>query len=254
MSTRISPEVLEILDQSEMSDGTRLYLPEVQLARSLYVQVNKVLESLGGKWNKKEKAHVFSSSFGDRLEEIIQTGTYVDIKKEYQFFETPKIIAQHMIEKLELADDMEVLEPSAGHGAIADVLFEYVQEHGLRNIGLTCVELNEQNCLIIKQKRFHVVQMDFMNYQETTHSGIIMNPPFSRQQDIDHVFHAWHILRTPGILVAIVSESPFFRTTEKAKDFRELVESHGYCEKLLEGSFKESGTMVSTRMVVLYKV
>lgn len=253
MPIKIDTDVLEILDQCDIS-GEMLYLPEVQLSRPLYVKVNKVLESLGGKWNKKTKAHMFSSPLGDRLEEIIQTRCYVDVKKKYQFFETPRSIVLQMIQKLELADNMEILEPSAGHGAIADVLYEYVQEHSFKNVGLTCIEVNEQNCLIIKQKRFHVIQLDFMKYHEKHHNSIIMNPPFSRQQDIDHVMHAWHILASPGILVSVVSESPFFRTTEKARDFRELVETHGYSEKLPEGSFKESGTLVSTRLVVLEKV
>ena len=60
---QIKPEILDILNQSAIvSNGLfSLTLPNIQLDRKTYLEVNKVLEALGGKWNKKHKAHIFET-------------------------------------------------------------------------------------------------------------------------------------------------------------------------------------------------
>jgi len=81
---------------------------------------------------------------------------------------------------------------------------------------------------------------------------IIMNPPFEHAQDIQHVQHAYQFLAEGGTLVSIMSEGTFFR--ENAQDFRGwLNELSGYDEDLPAGAFKESGTNVKTRIVVINK-
>jgi 16S rRNA G1207 methylase RsmC len=81
-----------------------------------------------------------------------------------------------------------------------------------------------------------------------------MNPPFTRQQDIDHVLHAWSLLNEGGILVSIVSESCFFRSNNKAIDFRTFLDEHQLQVLDLDsGDFRVSGTMVKTRIIVLKK-
>jgi 16S rRNA G1207 methylase RsmC len=82
---------------------------------------------------------------------------------------------------------------------------------------------------------------------------ILMNPPFSKQQDIDHVLHAWKFLKPGGRLVAIMSGGTDYRTNKKAVAFQNLVAEHGHIEPLPEGSFEESGTGVNTVLVVLDK-
>ena len=56
--------------------------------------------------------------------------------------------------------------------------------------------------------------------------------------------------RTPGLLVAIMSEGAFFRETVKARTFRAL---NPWSECLPEGTFKSSGTMIRSRLVRLEK-
>lgn len=86
------------------------------------------------------------------------------------------------------------------------------------------------------------------------YNRIYMNPPFEEGQDIDHVQHAYKILAPGGQMVAVMSEGPFFRGDRKATEFREWLEGvGGYSEQLPEGSFKESGTGVNTRLVVIMK-
>ena len=55
------------------------------------------------------------------------------------------------------------------------------------------------------------------------------------------------------VLVAVCSESPFYASYKLSKEFRAFVEENGDSEVLPEGSFKEAGTMVKTRLVRLIK-
>ncbi|MBV0881613.1 hypothetical protein KTQ42_20235 [Noviherbaspirillum sp. L7-7A] len=56
---------------------------------------------------------------------------------------------------------------------------------------------------------------------------ILMNPLFARQADIDHVLHAWSMLKEGGRLVAIMAASVTFRHNAKSVVFRHLITSHG---------------------------
>ncbi|NKF21567.1 PLxRFG domain-containing protein [Solimonas marina] len=87
---------------------------------------------------------------------------------------------------------------------------------------------------------------------------IIMNPPFSDGRDMQHVRHAYDLLKPGGRLVAIMGEGAFFRDTKQAREFRDwLVEIGGSDEKLAEGTFLDPSlpvnTGVSARMVVIEK-
>lgn len=88
---------------------------------------------------------------------------------------------------------------------------------------------------------------------------IIMNPPFEKGQDIDHVITAFvQCLKEGGRLVAIMGEGAFFRTDSKAACFREWLEkAEGWSEKLPEGSFAKAGevnrTGTAARIVVVDK-
>lgn len=87
---------------------------------------------------------------------------------------------------------------------------------------------------------------------------IVMNPPFSKRQDTEHVRRAYDLLNPGGKLVAIVSEGSFFGKDKKASEFRDwLEEVGGTSEKLAEGSFNDPSlpvtTGVNTRMVVIEK-
>jgi hypothetical protein len=178
---KLDKDTLDLLGSCRV-EGNTLYLPDRQLDRTLYTKVNKCLESIGGKWDKKAKGHVFDSDPTELLNVIINTGEVVDIKKEYQFFPTPAEIAQKMIEWADIRPDDIVLEPSAGQGAIAD-LIPYKDK-------LFLCELNAQNAAVLRGKGYQVHEGDFLRTEFLDVTKVVMNPPFSKQQDIDHVLHA----------------------------------------------------------------
>ena len=246
---KIEERILNILGDSRI-DGNTLCLPDIQLDRAEYMAVNKVLEMLGGKWNRKARGHVFDHCPEDDIEAVLLTGDITDTKKAFQFFPTPRNIAEHLCDLAEITSESFVLEPSCGKGDLADVIHE-------RNPAIMCgLELNHDFMMrYLAGKPYRTYEIDFLTYVSKDYwDRIIMNPPFSKHQDIDHVYKAFDILRPGGILVSVMSNSPFFRADKKSEDFREfLMLNYAMVEELPEGAFKESGTMVKTCIVKIKK-
>lgn len=250
---RIKDETLKILFECSI-EGNTVFLPQIQLDRKTYLDVNKHLEHIGGTWNRKAKGHVFDSDPADRFENMLLTGETTDFKKKFQFFETPLELARKMVKMAEIENGDLILEPSSGLGAIA-------KEIDIKNM---CVYNNKDNLLcndsnplfikrLIKDYGFRAICGDFLLMTQT-YNKIIQNPPFTKQQDIDHVLHAYSLLEEGGIIVSVVSESPFFRENKKSVDFREFLDDvNAEITVNPEGTFKASGTMVRTRIVKIVK-
>ncbi len=243
----ISEENKDILKQGRI-DGNLYFLPNIQLDRAKYVEINKVLELCGGKWNRAKKAHIFESE--EKAKSIIEAqekGEVIDKKKTYQFFETPKKIARQMIELADIQTGMSVLEPSAGHGAILDELPKDVELHIL--------EIDQEKCDVLQSKGYSPLCKDFLkvNPQLTNFDRILMNPPFTKGQDAEHILHAYELLSDIGTLVSVASASVEFNSQKKYKKLRELIEKNGKIIKLENSSFKESGTNINTVLVILNK-
>jgi predicted RNA methylase len=229
------------------------------LPRPLYVKVDTVLQACGGKWVRGAKSHVFDRDPTDLLDKVVLTGE-VTTHADLGFFPTPPALAERVIETAGIEEGMAVLEPSAGDGALALPAFR-------RGAEVTCVELEPGRCDALTDALrkadareggglYEVIQGDFLS-DLTLVAGprfdrVVMNPPFARQADIDHVLRAFECLKPGGRLVAIMSASVAFRTNRKTSEFRSLVEEQGgTIEELPEGSFKDAGTAVNTVLVVI---
>ena len=167
------------------------------------------------------------------------------------FFPTPVALAERMAEEADIKDGMSVLEPSAGSGRIADAVSKVM---GDAAANLTMIEQSSQLRDILKLKGYPVAEdTDFLEHKGE-YDRIVMNPPFENGQDIDHVRHAYDLLKPGGRIVAIMSPGPFFRSDKKAVAFREWFDAiGGQVEALPEGTFKESGTSVSSRLAIIDK-
>lgn len=231
-------------------DKNMIFLTCGAIPRKQYLAVNEILEHMGGKWSRKLKAHLFDGDPTEALEQVLLTGE-ITPPKSYGYFPTPPDIAQRIIELAEIKPGMTVLEPSAGQGALAGPAAQIV---GAENVD--CCELLEENCTFLVGDGLQVVQGDFLSMQPVArYARVVMNPPFRvegrPQADIDHVLHAWSFVSPRGRLVAIMSAGVLFRENRKTVEFRELVNEHGYMERLPDGSFKESGTGVNACVVVM---
>jgi len=253
--TQIAHEVLAVLSTLEI-EGNNVKITE-QLDRKLYLAVNEVLDRIGGKWNRKAKAHVFDTNPTFKIDNVIECGV-LDPKVKTGYFPTPPEIVDKMIVLADLDRRHMILEPSAGQGHIADVICSTLKLHPHEI--MICENLPE-NISILRKKEYVVEEFEFLKMAEEFKSNkiefdrIIMNPPFENQADITHVSRAFDLLADGGRLVSIMALGVTFRQNKKTVDFRDkiLAEHSTYLEHLPEGAFKSSGTMVNTIMVVLEK-
>lgn len=249
---RVSQEVMSVLDRATC-DGNALSLVALgNLDRKLYTDTNKVLEAAGGKWNRKAKAHLFEGLASDAIEPIILTGEIVSVRQELQQFYTPADLAERVIAEANIGKRMAVLEPSAGRGALA---LPAAAAGGL----VLCYELDARNCdALVKASATAparldmVLQLDFLSTNPGPHyDRVVMNPPFTRDQDIKHVEHALRFLKPGGRLVAIMSGGIIFRQGRAAAFRARVAEMGGTITPLPADSFKTSGTSVNTCLVVI---
>lgn len=247
---QIGDTVLNILSSCKAEEDI-IYLPPIQLDRIMYKQVNDVLEGIGGKWNRKRRGHLFQDGNAeDLLESVLLSGNMMNLKKDFQFFPTPRPLAQLMCSLADITPEANVLEPEVGRGDLADVVWE------CKPRSLLGVEINRNMETCLKGKPYKtIIGQDFLKMkQEPLYDRIVMNPPFSKLQDIDHISHAFGMLKAGGRLVSIVSESVFFRSDKKVVAFRNFIERQQATDTILEsGAFKESGTMVRSRILVIDK-
>ena len=171
-------------------------------------------------------------------------------KKIPGFFPTPRPLVIRMLSLADIDTDDTLLEPSAGLGHIADIISEKHPDNAL-----TLIEDYFDLAEALKEKGYEVIKTDFLQYQEKRFDKIIMNPPFERLQDIDHVSHAYSLLKPGGRLVAIMAGNKGEGSTrQKIKDFRNWLEEIGaYTEENPEGAFKSAfrSTGVRTIMVAI---
>ncbi|MCK5613432.1 methyltransferase, partial [Candidatus Pacearchaeota archaeon] len=170
------------------------------------------------------------------------------------YFPTPPEVIQLMLDHAQLKEGMNILEPSAGSGSIVDA----IRETNI-DVGIVCFEVNHTLREILHTKKHSLVGDDFMKADSEdrvkwSFDRVIMNPPFERLQDIDHVKKAYSLLKPGGSLISIMSPGPFSNTQKKAVEFRGwFVEKLGEVHELPEGSFKSSGTGVASRLVIIDK-
>lgn len=254
---RITDDVRDVLSRCTI-DATSVKLPE-QLPRDLYVRVDKVLKGAGGKWNRKAGVHLFERDPREALDLALETGEATNVKQALQAFYTPPEVAAQVVAVAGIEHYHTVLEPSAGLGALVDA----VRAYG-RSAAEVCVEIDPAAAAKLRERYAQVIEGDFLALtpEDLAACGapfdrILMNPPFTKGQDIAHVTHALRFLKPGGRLVAITMPSWQRAETSAAREFRGLVEGPGYRvtrrEALPAGAFAASGTTVETLLLVIEK-
>lgn len=168
------------------------------------------------------------------------------------FFPTPEPVARRLVEAADLQPDHDILEPSAGIGSICEVIRESV---GSAN--LLAVELRPSLCRVLVAKGLQVHCGDFLE-ESGRWDRIVMNPPFEKGQDAEHLRHAFGLLKPGGRVVALMSAGPWFRSDAKSVGFREWFdEVGGEVEDVEPGAFSGvkafRSTGVSVKMVTIDK-
>ena len=213
----------------------------------------------------KSNTFVFISDaqpFIDRL----TGGEKVNIKKEFQFYGTPNKLADELVEMADIHDGDCVLEPSAAQGAIIKSIYKYQSRIMLSSNDKPCTtidycELMDDNNKvlsgIIDKSRTSFIGSDFFKLEVKSpymYHRIIANPPFSKNQDIDHIKKMYKHLLKGGRLVTIASNHWRNSMNKKECEFRYWIKKvKAKVSEIEAGAFKKSGTMTSSCIIVIDK-
>lgn len=161
----------------------------------------KLLEEIIEKYNKGEKIIT--------LDEQEREKTQSYYTKKYAIAYLQDFINYH----IDPSQNNTILDPSAGEGRLIDGL----------NISKNCIwaiEPSQECCNILKQKGYkNVINTTFQTAIKEglipTPTHVIMNPPFSKQQDIIFYNLACKLLKDNGIISAIISENSIYEELKK---------------------------------------
>jgi precorrin-6B methylase 2 len=172
------------------------------------------------------------------LAEALREG--VKVVSAPNLFPTPPEIARQVVKLSTIEPGQRILEPSAGTGSLVRAIQEAHE-----GADITAVEINPQLAAGLSGMVRRCECADFLEIGEDLgqFDRIVMNPPFERGSDLDHIKHAFALLAPGGRLVAVCANGPRQR--------EELGEVCSQWIDLPAGSFKEQGTNVNTAIVVL---
>lgn len=254
---QIEAEVIKAL-ASAKSKGNTVVL-EGKMDRKLYTKVDEVLQAAGFNWNRKAKAHVHERADVDAEETIdrIVVAGEIEVASDIGFFPTPEDLAQRLVVAAEVAAGHLVLEPSCGNGRIVDAI---LAAGGKVTV---CERVTAMRDRMIERLATEsallevMMDDDFMDVEpHEEFDRVVMNPPFrkvGKGDHLDHVIHAFKMLKSGGILVSVLPAGIDFREDRRHREVRDLILAHGSIEALPAGSFKESGTGVNTVMIKMVK-
>lgn len=174
------------------------------------------------------------------------------------YFATPEPVGLKMVEWADIRTGEDVLEPSAGHGAIARWFPDGAK-----------VRVIEQSAELASRVALHVdgdvVHGNFEDHHIVNkYDAIVMNPPYGLggAEAIPHLAKASSHLRDGGRVVALIPTGPaadkkfdnWFYARDK--DGKSLTPGlHLIADVKMPGvTFERAGTAVATRLVVIEKV
>ena len=195
-------------------------------------------------------------SDGDAHEAAETFTSKTSLARNFGHYPTPESVAKRVVEAAYIhgprddAPPLLVLEPSAGGGNIASIAAR-------QGAHVDCVEIQRHLADTLEASGLYrnVWNADFLDRTPAPlYDCVLMNPPFDRERDIDHVTHALKFLKDTGLLIAVMSAGTEFRETGKSRPFRDqMAQLNARWKDLPPGSFSSVGTNVNTMLLKVYK-
>jgi predicted RNA methylase len=246
---KLTADVLGAL-RAARTEGKLLYLP-ARLDSGLYKLVDAALTEAGGRWDKVKQAHAFPGQAAIAVAGLCalpDVPTAKERTQATQFYPTPAEVTEQLITLGALGPGHQVLEPSAGTGAIAEAAAQIAA-------AVDCIELDAGNAAEIRSGGYArtVTVQDFLTVPPVPrYDRVLMNPPFAGGADVRHVRHALGFVKPGGRLVAVMSPGVTFHKSQAARKLRALVEaSGGWFEEQPPGSFAGAGVSAETVLAVV---
>lgn len=175
-----------------------------------------------------------------------------DNREGKDYFATPEPVGLKMVEWADIKPGDKVLEPSAGHGAIARFFPDRTD--------VTMIEPSYElsNRAALANGTAKIVNSNFEDFHVTNKfDAIVMNPPYGNggKTAIEHVGKAARHLREGGRIVAIIPRGGMadrrlaqFMQSEEAKGLQLVADI-----AMPSSTFTRAGTGVNTHVLVLEK-
>ena len=261
-STPLADAPYAVLDSAARAGDKALELHLPPLEPELYVRVKEALNRLNARWVKRRGTHVFVGTREEgeaRLDLALRTRRLPD-RNPLAFFPTPTALADEVARIVEEAFGwacghraLRILEPHGGEGALLQALARALPS--LDGFTVHVCELDPDRAEHLSAQGLEVVHGDYLTYEpDAPYDVIIANPPFSAPGDKQawhtHLRRCWDQLAPEGLLIAIL---PGNAGAAKGGFFDA---ARGYpvsFRQLPAGSFKVSGTEVSTGLLVACK-
>lgn len=166
-----------------------------------------------------------------------------------QFYPTPRNLVEKMMGMVNWKRVQFALEPSAGKGDIAEGIKRHMRKDQAGQ--LDCAEIDPDLRAVLRQRGYHVVANDFLEWDaQTRYDLIAMNPPF---KDGDkHLLHALDLMKHGGQIVCLLNASTIERAESPLRrDLIQRLNSYGANIQKLTAAFSdaERSTDVDTALV-----
>lgn len=225
------------------AENNKIYLPDFQLDRALYLEVKATIESYGYKYIAGQHKR-FEKKDANALSDLANMLDGIEIlsaQKQYDFYPTPELIVKQAQELLEHDGESIILEPSCGNGDLIKGLTRFVE----------AIEINPDCRNILLDKNIDIVAEDFESFNPTyKYKYILMNPPFSKLRDAKHILKAYDLLETGGTIVAIASIGILTRTDKYSVQVQSLISKQVIFDNK---EFKQAGTNIGTVLLKIKK-
>lgn len=216
--------------------------------KDLLVEVNKLLAEYYG----EVIGDGFNSTQADETPDY-----HVAPAKDFGAFMSSEAVAEQVARYAGVQKGETILEPSAGTGMLARIARE-------RSADVICVEVQPglAHELSVLHQFPQVINRDFLTIKPgeiPPVDKIMMNPPFDRGRDCDHVRHAFQFLKPGGVLVAVMSARAEFGDDQRHKALHKLVDqcksAYGWMKwhDLPPRSFAHAGTNVNAVILAIRK-
>lgn len=259
MTIEITETCKYILSKSNLGHSNILYIPKI--SDTEYDKIKYVIEFIGGHWSERCKGFIMDDTSDNVINKIKRVLTLDKInissqdvfKIKNQFYPTPSWLAKDMVERANISysDKFNILEPSAGKGAILQYIVQYTASK------YTAVELSKQNVEYLRKLGYKVNNTSFENYALNTNKKfdrVIMNPPFANEMDLRHTALAFNLLKEGGKLVGLVAENSLYYARPITTMFNgQLSNLDAKLTNIQHGAFIESGTSVDITMIEVVK-
>lgn len=167
------------------------------------------------------------------------------------YFATPEPLGLKMVEWANIKPGEKVLEPSAGHGAIA----RWFPENTDRTIIEPSSKLASRTALVTPGARAIDDRFENHHVGANKYDAIVMNPPFGvgGKTAYEHLAKAFDHLHDRGRIVAIVPDGPAANARfEKWLDSDDSHGAHVVADmKLPSSAFERAGTNVNARLLII---